>query len=122
MPGTVERAREGDTVYVPAKVLHRLELFRCFAGQLKFPGYFGWNWDALDECLRDLSWRPDGCELEIRHVDIPFPPQSHLRRSYLQFLRDLADQTVSGKVRIRPVFPVDCRSEISSELGEPAPR
>ena len=27
------------------------------AGSLGFPGWFGGNWDALEDCLTDLSWR-----------------------------------------------------------------
>ncbi|WP_449484787.1 barstar family protein [Streptomyces avidinii] len=23
---------------------------------LKFPAYFGWNWNAFSDCLRDLRW------------------------------------------------------------------
>ncbi len=32
-------------------------LERC-AGALKFPDGFGNNWDALADCLEDLSWQP----------------------------------------------------------------
>ncbi|MFI1202291.1 barstar family protein [Streptomyces sp. BHT-5-2] len=32
-------------------------LDRC-ADALDFPGYFGHNWDALADCLTDLSWLP----------------------------------------------------------------
>lgn len=30
--------------------------FRQFYDGLRLPDHFGWNWDALSECLRDLGW------------------------------------------------------------------
>ncbi len=30
--------------------------FQKFDELLKFPEYFGWNWDAFYDCLRDLQW------------------------------------------------------------------
>ncbi|MBI3563198.1 MAG: barstar family protein [Gammaproteobacteria bacterium] len=34
------------------------ELFSVISTAMKFPDYFGNNWDALDECLADLDWLP----------------------------------------------------------------
>jgi RNAse (barnase) inhibitor barstar len=33
-------------------------LLRSISEALAFPKWFGGNWDALEDCLGDLSWRP----------------------------------------------------------------
>ncbi|WP_245716429.1 barstar family protein [Micromonospora humi] len=33
-------------------------VFAQFSDALRFPGYFGWNWPALADCLTDLQWLP----------------------------------------------------------------
>lgn len=37
---------------------------------LTFPDWFGHNWDALEDCLTDLSWRPAaGYFIVLSHAD-----------------------------------------------------
>jgi RNAse (barnase) inhibitor barstar len=36
---------------------------------LDFPDYFGVNWDALEECLTDMSWHVGPIALRIEHAD-----------------------------------------------------
>ncbi|MFI7491414.1 barstar family protein [Micromonospora echinaurantiaca] len=44
-------------------------VFYEFSDALLFPGYFGWNWDALSDCLRDLSWLPaDGYLIVVENA------------------------------------------------------
>jgi hypothetical protein len=39
-----------------AGVLEKNELLARLARGLHFPAWFGGNWDALEDCLTDLSW------------------------------------------------------------------
>ncbi|GIJ11885.1 barstar family protein [Micromonospora andamanensis] len=40
-------------------------VFYDFSDALFFPSYFGWNWNALSDCLRDLHWLPSDGYLVI---------------------------------------------------------
>ena len=40
-----------------AKVRGKSGLLTALARALDFPAWFGGNWDALQDCLGDLSWR-----------------------------------------------------------------
>ncbi len=47
----------------------KASLLECFARALRFPDWFGHNWDAFDDCLRDLSWLPaQGYVLILEHA------------------------------------------------------
>ncbi|MER8039818.1 barstar family protein [Streptomyces hydrogenans] len=52
----------GGRVYdFQARDLRREEdVFRVFAERLEFPSYFGWNWDAMVDCLDDLCGEVTG--------------------------------------------------------------
>jgi RNAse (barnase) inhibitor barstar len=52
------RDSEGDSriILLSAGIKGRHELFQELSKGLNFPDYFGNNWDALDECINDLSW------------------------------------------------------------------
>ncbi|HXM82080.1 MAG TPA: barstar family protein [Burkholderiales bacterium] len=36
------------------------DVFKAISQALGFPEWFGENWDALEDCLSDLSWREAG--------------------------------------------------------------
>ncbi|GAB4191411.1 MAG: hypothetical protein OHK0022_05120 [Roseiflexaceae bacterium] len=38
------------------KIDDKASFLRACAEAMQFPDYFGRNWDALEECLTDLSW------------------------------------------------------------------
>lgn len=54
-------------------------LFDALSAALQFPSYFGMNWDALDECLRDMEWLPaKGYVLYVYEADHLWRDAPHL--------------------------------------------
>ncbi len=90
------------TVHIREGMVRKAELLEELAAQLRFPWYFGQNWDALDECLQDFHWM-DYDRIVLVHHDLPLQDQATEMRTYLEILRDACDFWAA---RSRPVFVV----------------
>jgi len=76
-------------------------LLDIFARALAFPAWFGGNWDALEDCLSDLSWRKgEGCVILIEGA-------GGIAGDDLGVLRDILESCAqSWASRGRPFFAV----------------
>jgi RNAse (barnase) inhibitor barstar len=63
-------------------------LMQEFAQVLEFPDYFGQNWDALEDCLTDLSW----LEGKISHVVLAI---DHWHHCASPILKDVLAQAIT---------------------------
>lgn len=76
-------------------------LFAEFARAMKFPDYFGHNWDALEECLTDLEWLPaKGYILLISDADLVLEKDEEGFQSFVDVLRDAGEAWASGQAGI----------------------
>lgn len=79
-------AAEVFYVRVDPNIVTSDELLKALYYLLWFPGYFGFNWNALSDCLRDLSWIPYR-RVVLVHESMPRLPSGELR-TYLNVLND----------------------------------
>jgi len=98
---------------VPPGIRTKEALFDELAQRLRFPDYFGANWDALWECIRDLAWLPAG-PVVLKHRDLPLADDAVGSKTYLSILRDTVEKRWSEphKRDLVVVFPSQTREQV----------
>lgn len=106
-------APEGANVTIDESIQGKDQLLERLAHGLSFPDYFGENWDALIDCLSDLSWS-QATDVIIYHAVIPRLPRKDLRL-YLESLVDAAERRAPNKLpRLRIVFRLGDRAAVAN--------
>lgn len=104
-------------IRLPAGLRSKRQLMDRYARQLSCP-WFGENWDALSDALRDLSWLGE-TPLVIEHADIPLAVAPHSRATYLSILQEAIDawsRTDPSRLTVR--FPGDCEASLKRITAE----
>lgn len=91
-------------------------LFNALFNTLLFPGYFGFNWDALSDCLRDFNWLNEKTIILV-HEDLPQLLNEDLWE-YLDVLHECVnDWSGDQDHELIVMFPDHCRAQIDDMLG-----
>ena len=102
---------------VPAGIESKAVLLDRLSAALNFPGYFGRNWDAFEECMRDLSWLPGG-DVILRHDDLPLSQDLASLSIYLSILKNAAEKwNADGERKLIVIFPPDTESVVLDVLS-----
>ena len=105
-------------VEVPAGITSKQQLMRELGRALPLPDYFGGNWDALDECLRDLLLDDGRQPLCLLHRDLPLDQDEPDCRDYLSLLDETltwAKETATCEFTV--FFPAAAADPIERLVG-----
>ena len=102
------------------KVDSKVNLLNRISVSLQFPDYFGFNWDALYDCLRDFHWIKHR-NIIIIHDDIPILDDQVLK-IYVNVLYDAINDWQEGEDHVLDViFPKQYEQKIESLIARMNP-
>lgn len=82
-----ELSPERLELVIPPGLTEKADLLEHLRAGLGLPDYFGGNWDALEECLRDLSWIA-ASQIVLRHEAVPPEISAEDQGTYRSILTD----------------------------------
>lgn len=112
------RAPNSLVVRLDGRLRRKRDLLRALASELKFPHYFGHNWDALEECLNDLSWLGEQSSVVLVHKYMPLADERQ-RSIYIDILRHAQ---ANQRLALRVVLPRLGQSQIEKVDADAARR
>lgn len=97
---------------LPKGVTNVTELFDSLFNILLLPGYFGFNWNALSDCLRDFHWFNEKIIILV-HEEMPQLLRADLCE-YLDVLHEcVIDWYNDEGHELIVMFPEDCKVQIA---------
>ncbi|WP_394836950.1 barstar family protein [Pendulispora rubella] len=100
--------------HVPPGIVDVQVLFNALVEQVGFPGYFGFNWNALSDCLRDLHWLRER-ELVLIHRDVPGLPPSEIHQYVTVLAECVLDWRPGEPHELKVIFP-DSGKEVIGQI------
>ena len=101
---------------VPSDAGDKASLLAWYVSALDLPKHFGLNWDALDECLRDLSWLTEH-KLILYHKELPLKTSTVDQTIYLELLANaVCDWKPDEDHELVAAFDPTCELRIHSLL------
>jgi len=85
------------------------ELFKSLAEAFSFPDYFGNNWDALSDCLGDLTWLPasKGFVLIFESSDLMLSDCSFITGKLISLWLSVAELWSGDEIPFHLIFSFD---------------
>lgn len=108
----------GDDVllaWIPQTITDQQALFQFLSKQLHFPEYFGYNWDALSDMLRDLSWVSTR-RVAIAHDGLPSLEEAALRMYIETLMNSVEDWKPGDAHELLALFPLSCKNLVQDIL------
>jgi RNAse (barnase) inhibitor barstar len=101
---------------IPAGIETKKQLLDALDANLGFPEYFGGNWDALWDCICDLSWL-EPVQVVLIHDDLPMSADRLSLRTYISLLQDaVAAWKEKPEHELVVVFPEEVEAAVRELL------